>query len=263
MDFSLERRNSTIEAALILGNMDIISKSARCGLNAHQPTMGGFAVCRRKEHKESRINIERVASHERHCQANPNQRFKIPLAINTTLTERKVKQLLPISKNYFRAIVRALLERSEMSNIISWEDDGRSWRVHQIKVFERYVIPTIFPQMSSYASFLSLAKTHGFKIIRSNSAEWFYDKDFSLEKCYRNRSNEKYSTAQYLKKASKKIASTKNNFVPQILQQKPLLKAEPNFLFHHIKQVKFNTFSESGRGGQKSDQNMSKRYVTE
>jgi len=232
--------------------MDIISKSARCGLNANQPTMGGFVVCRRKEHKESRINTERVPSHERNCKANQNQRFKIPLAINTTLTERKVKQLPPISKNYFRAIVRALLERSEISNIISWEEDGRSWRVHEIKVFERYVIPTVFPQMSAYASFLLLAKTHGFKIIRSNSAGWFYDKHF-----YRNGSNEKYPTAQHLKKAPKKIASTKDHFVSQIIQHKPLLKAEPNF------QVNFNTFSESCRGDQNSEQNLIKKCATE
>jgi len=59
--------------------------------------------------------------------------------------------------------------------------DGRSWKIHAIEIFERLIIPVFFPKVTTYSSFVLLTKIFGFKSIPSDPNVWFHSEDFLRE----------------------------------------------------------------------------------
>jgi len=86
-----------------------------------------------------------------------------------------------LTKERFRFIIFALLKRPKFSNVISWMQDGRSWKIHAIEIFERLIIPVFFPKVTTYSSFVLLTKIFGFKSIPSDPNVWFHSEDFLRE----------------------------------------------------------------------------------
>jgi len=94
-----------------------------------------------------------------------------------------------LTKERFRFIIFALLKRPKFSNIISWMQDGRSWKIHATEVFERLIIPVFFPKVTTYNSFALLTKIFGFKSFPSNPNGWFYSEDFLREEVSHHMNN--------------------------------------------------------------------------
>jgi len=78
----------------------------------------------------------------------------------------------------FPAKLHAILERSDLSDIISWMPHGRAWRVHKPKAFESKVIPVFFVQCK-YSSFIRQANGWGFRrITKGPDCNAYYNEFF-------------------------------------------------------------------------------------
>jgi len=135
-----------------------------------------------------------VALHSVHCdhnlQTEPVYDVNITECLVKNKGENKEKEELQknaasntpnLTKERFRFIIFALLKRPKFSYIISWMQDGRSWKIHATEVFERLIIPAFFPKVTTYSSFALLTKIFGFKSFPSNPNGWFYSEDFLRE----------------------------------------------------------------------------------
>jgi hypothetical protein len=60
----------------------------------------------------------------------------------------------------------AILSRTDLSDVVSWLDHGRSWKVHKPREFEVKVIPTYF-EHNKFSSFIRQANGWGFRRIIS------------------------------------------------------------------------------------------------
>ncbi len=79
----------------------------------------------------------------------------------------------------FPAKLHAILERSDIADIVSWMPHGRAWRVHKPKAFESKVIPMFFVQCK-YSSFIRQANGWGFRRITKGLDRNAYYHEFFL-----------------------------------------------------------------------------------
>jgi len=222
MTLLFNRSNSDIDAALILGNMKNLSKNAGCGPYTTS-ACNQAAIPEYVPSLHTHIDSGKLVFNERIPLIKQRRNHNI-VQRNTTKENQKIKKFPIVNKKYFRSMIRGLLDRPELSNIISWTLDGRSWKIYSIQVFERLVIPNIFPSMTKFSSFLCLAQAHGFKISRYNFAGVFFlcegferekhDLNFSCQMHFpkKYRSRQMYSIPKCL---NRQIHFTRN------VQQKP------------------------------------------
>jgi hypothetical protein len=80
----------------------------------------------------------------------------------------------------------ALLSNPTIQHIISWLPHGRSWKVHDSKLFMEEVMPHYFPYTNNYYSFIRLVNAWGFRRISRGPSRNSYWHEVSIVKGARN-----------------------------------------------------------------------------
>jgi len=82
-------------------------------------------------------------------------------------------KLIQIIKRFFTDALETILDKSAFSDIISWTPKGTSWKILNMTIFEKIVIPNYFPPLQSYESFCQAATISGFQSVLSIEHGWF------------------------------------------------------------------------------------------
>ena len=88
-----------------------------------------------------------------------------PSASSSLVTDTDESPFAPTTK--FPVKLHQLLEAAEndpwLSSIISWVRDGRGFLIHNQAIFDRQVMPEVFPTMRAFSSFRRQLNLYGIK----------------------------------------------------------------------------------------------------
>jgi len=82
-------------------------------------------------------------------------------------------KLIQIIKRFFTDALETVLNKNAFSDIISWTPKGTSWKILNMTIFEKIIIPNYFPPLQSYDSFCQAATISGFQPVLSIEHGWF------------------------------------------------------------------------------------------
>jgi len=82
-------------------------------------------------------------------------------------------KLIQIIKRFFTDALETVLNKSAFNDIISWTPKGTSWKILNMTIFEKIIIPNYFPPLQSYDSFCQAATISGFQPVLSIEHGWF------------------------------------------------------------------------------------------
>ena len=129
----------------------------------------------KKLEHESKAKDSQSVSSVKSDKVQPQER------LNQRLTQEQVYPSMcnNVKVLSFPAKLHAILERTDIADIVSWMPHGRAWRVHKPKAFESRVIPMFFVQCK-YSSFIRQANGWGFRRITKGLDRNAYYHEFFL-----------------------------------------------------------------------------------
>uniref|UniRef100_A0A7S1FVH5 HSF-type DNA-binding domain-containing protein n=1 Tax=Corethron hystrix TaxID=216773 RepID=A0A7S1FVH5_9STRA len=99
-------------------------------------------------------------------------------SVKTTEKALRTKSISVVTSSYFLPTLRILLSYKNLSSIMSWMPDGKSWKIHDQYAFVEEILHIFFEYLDSYNEFIQLLSLCGFKTLCDPSLNLFFCESF-------------------------------------------------------------------------------------